>query len=425
MGNVIPCRSEEVTLGAIIEEAQNNKISKSSSTKVDLTDSLRSDDDFLYSSSVRSLHHNPLPILNESEAFSAQPGDAPSATSYLLQSPVNDELGAIQYKFRVLADAQEESRKSGLPILCIEAELPGDVEAGLEVLSHPLLVEAAESLFITVAPAVEEKTNASRYRPSHKHKAWFTTVRFLDEHGQDLVEGIGGDLLCTMLLSVSMVKALQLKNRTIPAYLELLREEETGKQQLLPSGMMRRCDRQGIFGVASLPAAELEFAGLDGVLATRGGKWDDQQLIQVTYDSKRLSYGTLLRFALDRQVADIIYFQSQDESVAAQIEAAHLLQKPQCVKLDQTEEKIVPDNSSSKSDLRRTEMRFVPMTELQATKVNRLIHEGLFNKATHLLSPRQGMILMKSYSKVSERRLDAIDVPIGKAWKIISEQKTH
>jgi hypothetical protein len=346
--------------------------------------------------------------------------------SYLLQSrgiPVKDELGAIQYLHNKIVNAKDHAKECGLPILCVEAEAPGDIDAGNEVLSHPLVVESAETLFVTVAPIIESKNNCNRYRPSKERKAWYTTISFLDKDGNELVPCIGGDQLCTAVLVESMIKSLRLLDLTVPSYLEILREEESGKQMVLPNGVVKRIDRQAMFGVEDHATGEVELGGLDGVLQTEAGCFEGQRVIRVAYDSKSLSYGKLLQFALSQKVGNVIYYQSQDERVAIQMETSRMYEKPEAVKLDE-QARFCPIHDS-KSALRKTEMRYVPLTDLQAMRANRLIHMGSFNKATHLLSPRQGVILMKCYNKVSERSAtEVVHVPIKKAWKCVENRNS-
>lgn len=337
--------------------------------------------------------------------------------------PAKDELGAIQYQHNEIVNAKDHAKECGLPIFCVEAEAPGDIDAGKEVLTHPLVVEAAETLFVTVAPIVDSKNNRNRYRPSKERKAWYTTISFLDKDGNELVPSIGGDQLCATVLVESMIKSLRLLDLTVPSFLEILREEESGKQRVLPNGVVKRIDRQAMFGVKDHATGEVELGGLSGVLQTEPGCSKGQRVIRVTYDSKSLSYGTLLQFALSHKVGNVVYYQSQDERVAMRMEINRMYEKPEAVKLDE-ETKFYPIHHS-KSALRKTEMRYVPLTELQATRANRLIHLGSFNEATHLLSPRQGVILMKCYNKVSERSAtENVHVPIEKAWKCVENRNT-
>ena len=97
------------------------------------------------------------------------------------------------------------------------------------------------------------------------------------------------------------------------------------------------------------------------------------------------------------------------------METTRLIAKPMFVKLDEDDEFMAVYDT--KAALRKTEMRYIPLTELQATRANRLIHNGCFNEATHLLSPRQGKILMKAYTNVSKRTIETVNMPIHEAWK--------
>jgi hypothetical protein len=355
-----------------------------------------------------------------------------SSSFYLLATPSQAELGAIQYAYQDdLEGAEQESSETGWPVLCVQAEVPGDQEAGLNVLSHPLIVEAAESLFVTVSVTLDSDTLATRYRPSPGRKPWCTTLKILDPNPsstgeEELVPEIGGDLLTVGLVAETMIKALKLNQKTVPQYLELLCEEETGRKYLMPSGVIKSVDRVAVLAVADCHEAEVDFAGLEGVLRTQAGIYQGQRVIQVHYASRKVTYGSLLQFAISLDNVQAIYFQSIDERVAAQMEIGKLVEganpPPSLIKLDLEDQQIKPIHDP-KSALRKTEMRYVPLTDLQTTRMNRLIHQGNFHKATHLLSPRQGIILMKSFSNVSQRKL-AIDVPIIKAWKALKDNNS-
>jgi hypothetical protein len=218
--------------------------------------------------------------------------------------------------------------------------------------------------------------------------------------------------------------------------------------------------------------AEVEFAGCAGVLATRaghyhGGPGGQQQhhepkqqhnAVLVSYDSRLLSYCSLVRYALQRRVGQIIYYQTNDERVAATMECDRIRSSSTVQKLESSSTSPVQDNNKCNSDhshsshssrnkdltstartvpfscivpdydpkraLRKTPLKYVPLTSLQATRANRLVHYGRFNEAMHLLSPHQGLILLQKAMRTSTNKEmhEMVDIPIAHAWLCVCEQ---
>lgn len=334
-------------------------------------------------------------------------------TSLRLMTPEEEEMGAIRYQFTCLDDAAREATKCQKPMLCIEVDIPGDVKTGREVLSHPLIVEAAETLFVSVFCRMR------KVPVNVPGKHCYTKVRILDDDGADLVAPLMGKLLCVAKVASAMIEALSVWSQHVPTYLQLLEEEHYGYRILVgPSGCFRRTDRQAVFGVACSKRGEVDFAGIDGVLATRAGYYDRNQVVRVTYDSTQLSYCSLVRYALQRDVAKTIFFQTNEERVLGTIESKRLNIKADLVKfLGPMQPSVDPKHA-----LRKTMLRFVPLTDLQASRANRLVDMGAFHEAVHLLSPRQGQILMRSIQ--NSKRMDVTDLPITSSWKSLLDSTT-
>jgi hypothetical protein len=337
----------------------------------------------------------------------------PVPTSYLFNKNLHDELGPIEYQYRTLEDAKIEAKRTNKPILCVEIEVPGDVDAGTDILSHPLIVEAAESLFVTVRQKARRTTRQSHLEPSRS-----TKVSVMDDSGVDVME-VWGEYLSLAGVSSAMVRGLEASSKNIPAYLQLLREEESGCYRQSPSGTIQRVDRHAVFGMQDSNIGEVEFGGLDGVLSTRRGHIGHQKVVQIKYDSIRLSYSNLVRYALRRDMASIIYYQSNDERIAARVEIERMDNNES--QIDAFVDKTIQPDHDPKHALRQTMLRHVPLTDLQATRANRLVHLGVFNEAMHLLSPRQGRIMMQAMQGGLPRRMDFVDVPFVRAWRSLLE----
>lgn len=376
---------------------------------------------------------NPVPVLAVPSRLPCR--TPPPESHYELKRNQYEELGYLQIEFDSIEHAREEANRREQPILCIEAEVPGSVATGETIFSHPLIVEAAESLFVTVRPTPEEpQDERSRF---FSNSACRTRVRVLDEEGVDVISPC--EHMSFAEVVGAMVQGLESCKKYVPRYLSLLLEEKSGQLQALSKKRFRDIQGIALFGMYDSTGAEVELAGLDGVLSTRSGALTRQKVVQVTYDSRRLSYCTLVRYALRHAGVNVIYFETNEERVAAQLETRRI---EECIQKRQQEqqkngtsselthhtsikvtERIgnIRANQFPKPALRESILRFVPLTDLQACKANRLIHLNRFNEAMHSLSPRQGLIAMQAIRCHRRAFQDVVDVPIEIAWKELSE----
>lgn len=346
------------------------------------------------------------------------------------------ELGYMQFDCQTVAEAQPLALASGKPVLAIETRIPGDSDAGTTIFSHPLVVEACQSLFISVVHSIGEEEEEEQRRASMgkgavlvqrapSGKPCRTKLVFLDpRNGAFLAEPLYGDKLTLACLAWTMVHVQeQWSSRSmVPKYLSLLCEEEMGKvdMNLGSEKGPRQKDYHALFATEDSASCEVEFACLDGVFATRAVFIAGRRGVEISYDSTRVAYCSLVRHALKRDMATVVYFKTNDEKRAAEVEIARIEQSS--VGLEKFEGGTTSDYIPKRA-LRKTPLRFVPMLDIQATRANRLVHLGRFDEAMHLLSPRQGAILMHAM-RVTGQKLchEVIDVPITVAWVSMSER---
>jgi len=393
----------------------------------------------------------PTRTKNTSEAVVMKP-----PFSYTLKKNDWDEqLGYLDVRFDSFEDAISATASRGdggdvghTIVLGIhtysDSDLLTDIDNARNVFSHPLIAEAIDTLFVAVhRKDVDDEITASTrndYDGVVCRASSLTTRKckssiiinnkrsrpaacFLDDCGNCLVPMICVDRLNKAALVMAMIKALEVCHRPVPKYLTILRDEECGRhgEDYRSTGWergvpLRPKEKQAVFGVADSALGEVQFAGLDGVLKTQVGHIEHQRAVAVDYDSNRVSYSCLVRHAFQRGLARVIYFRTNDERIAALIEVGRVQEGCQLVELSSGT--VIHPDIDPKRDLRRTPFRFVPLTGLQSTRVNRLVHLGRFDEAMHILSPRQGLILMKAMQHVSAQKSfhEVVDVPILPAW---------
>ena len=106
------------------------------------------------------------------------------------------ELGDIQWR-RKFDDAVAESKRSRKPLLVLFQEVPGCstcVNYGDLVLRHPLIVEAAETLFVPVAIYNNIPGDDERVLKAFKETAWNNpVVRIVSADQADLCPRVADD----------------------------------------------------------------------------------------------------------------------------------------------------------------------------------------------------------------------------------------
>ncbi len=268
------------------------------------------------------------------------------------------ELGDVKW-LRNFDTAQAQAKKAGKPILILFDEVPGCQTCshyGQSVLSHPLLVEAAETEFVPLAiynnTPGHDRSVLERYRePSWNNPV----VRIVDSAGEPVVERLNGDY-SQHGLARTMVAALEKAGRPVPAYLSILEEE-----------LRPQVDR-AVFSMYCFWSGEMCLGDVDGVVGTRTGYASGKEVVEVTYDPARLSRDDLVRVVTQRQ--------------CGKLEAAPSF------RFSETDDKY---------QLRHTPWAFVPMTALQASRANALIGKG--SDPSPVFSSRQRAIFRAASQK--------------------------
>ena len=296
------------------------------------------------------------------------------------------ELGEIgwQYSGSTFDDAKKAARESGKPMLVVFQEIPGCATCrnfGRDVLSHPLIVDAARDAFVTVAVRNNSSGDAdAAVRDSYKEPAWNNpVVRILDADGEDLVPRLSGRWTVEAV-AAGMGEAL--KGRDVPPWLDLFTMEHRARQR----GLAR-----ARFSMYCFWTGEIEFGRQAGVIATTAAFDAGREVVDVVYDPTLVDFETLAQRAASRQCADTIYWSNDAERAVAERIAPSRNARLQSVSR--------PDRDP-KHALGSTSLRFVPLMPMQALRLNTMVaaRSSRAELEAHL-SPAQASVW---------RRVDAI-----------------
>lgn len=305
-------------------------------------------------------------------AIATASDQAPDKPAYLSRP---SELGDVNW-LRDFDEAVQKSKTTCTPLLILFQEVPGCstcVNYGEQVLSYPLIVEAAESLFIPVAvfnniPGPDEKT-----LKSFKEKAWNNpVVRIVSPDRADLVPKVAGNYTVAGLAG-AMVAALTKENRQAPKYLRLLSEEATARAR----GVER-----ATFAMHCFWEGEGALGGIDGVVGTMPGFLDKLEVVEVEFDPEVVDYDMLVKKAQSAECAARVFTRSD-----GQHKTATKLVGRSAVRHDG---RVRPDKQP-KYYLSKSPLCHVPMTGIQACRVNAAV--GSKSDARIYLSPRQSQLL--------------------------------
>ncbi len=296
------------------------------------------------------------------------------------QNPI--EAGDVHWE-RSLEQAKLLSTKKEKPILILFQEIPGCSTCrnyGQKVLSHPLLVEAIDSLFIPLLIHNNKRGADKKTLQYFKEPAWNNpVVRIVDDQLQDLTPRIAGQYTKQALVA-GMIQALHQQHLEIPLYLQLLSEELNARKSGLETTY---------FSMYCFWAGEKYLGGLKGVYSTTAGFMDGKEVVQVVYNPLEISYLTLMQSAAEVRCGDEVYTNDPVEVRQAKITLGKSKVHPQ---------KTFKPDKTPKYYLSKTPYKYVQMTALQACRANSMIAKG--QNCDSIFSPGQ----MKAFRAASSKR---------------------
>ena len=255
-----------------------------------------------------------------------------STSGLTAPEPQPEELGQVHW-LRDLQAGQAEAAKTGKPLLVLFQEVPGCSNCthfGNNTLSHPLIVEAIETYFVPVCIYNNRGGQDAEALQTFNESAWNNpVVRIVRADYKDVVLRMP-DFRSSLPLVNGLRRALELTGTAVPRYLELLEEE----LQARAAGL-----QTATFSMYCFWSGEGPFGAIPGVI----GRADLQARTQ-----------------------------------------------PKGATACQKNEGFRADNEP-KYYLAKTNYRYLPMTTLQACRVNSLVGQGQSPDA--LLSARQLALL--------------------------------
>lgn len=281
------------------------------------------------------------------------------------------ELGQVDW-IRNYDQAVIKAKQQNKPLLVLFQEVPGCSTSsgyGKNVLSHPQIVEAIETLFVPIAIYNNHGGEDERILKSFGEPSWNNpVVRIITPERKDLVTRLNGDYTKAGLVR-AMITALHNDNKPVPQYLNLLAQElnvNSGRSE------------QAVFAMDCFWVGEGKLANVNGVISTEPGFMGGYEVVALQYNPDIISYGELLKKAKSQNVVRHMFTVNSEQSSIAKAIVGDNKVSPKAA--------FRPD-SRPKYYMSGTPYKYVPMTNTQTARVNAAL--GGLQSPNVFLSPRQ------------------------------------
>lgn len=314
-----------------------------------------------------------LPAAIFAWVFAYPGGTTEPAPTPTYRSPLGNpiELGKVKW-LRNLEEAQAQSDREEKPIFLLFQEVPGCSTCrnyGGQVLSHPLVVEAIETLFVPLAIHNNKQGYDAKVLRSFGEPSWNNpVVRIIKSDKKDLAPRLSGQYHLSALVN-TMILSLQIARVEIPEYLRLLEEELSAREQgLAEANLSMYCFWSG----------EKNLGQLEGVIETQAGFMNGKEVVQVKYDPEKIALPAIVEHGAKTGCADQVFVDDPAlQKQAQQVLSASKVSGEGQFRLDR----------EPKYYLAHSHYQYVPMTQLQAARANSLLAHRKSPEA--ILSPRQ------------------------------------
>jgi len=323
--------------------------------------------------------------------FLLTPNQAQLSFSIPKDNPI--ELGQVNW-LRDYDQAVKISKKEGKPIFILFQEVPGCATCqnfGNDVLSHPFIVEMIETHFTPLAVFNNVKGKDRETLNKFNEPTWNNpVVRVVDSNGKDIVDRLGRQWTA-LAVSYSITNALEKSKKEIPQYFKIYQEELIGR-----SGEVKEAN----LAMYCFWTGEKELAKMDGILSTEPGYMNGHEVVKIEYNPYITSLEKIVPVAKKVNCADEVYI---DDKVKLNVPVKNTA--------------AYRKDRDDKYYLSRTPYKIIPMTTLQAAKVNSAI--GSRQSPEQYLSPRQ----IELFNYLKGKKIESqIGVNLEKVWhKLITD----
>jgi len=306
-----------------------------------------------------------------------KPNESKSSNTFTKKVNQHEELGDVNWE-RDFEKGIAASKAMDKPVFLLFQEVPGCSTCrnyGADVLSHPQIVEAIETLFVPVAIFNNKRGKDAEVLKYYKEPSWNNpVVRIVDSKKKNIIKRVAGNYSKLGIVH-AMVFALQAEDKAIPTYLKLLKEsleaEATGIET-------------ATFSMYCFWTGEKKLGSVDGVLETQPGFMNGHEVVTVKYNPILISHKELVE--------------------EAENSSCRVVDKTSKFRMDR----------EPKYYLSKSIYRFIPMTQLQAAKVNAKIGSHL--SPDEFLSPRQLSLLTSIKKNPKKKWKSAINVDLNEGW---------
>lgn len=304
---------------------------------------------------------------------------------FILGSPIDPqpvELGKVQW-LRDYDHAMVEAQKKQLPVLILFQEVPGCStcqQYGQQVLSHPLIVDLIHTNFVPLAIYNNKRGKDAEILARYEEPSWNNpVVRIVDDSGEMVAPRLAGNYSALGLVR-AIKQAIINNQRVVPEYLYLLENELIAQRAALETAT---------YSMYCFWTGEKVFGAVEGVVKTRAGWSGGREVVQVQYNPNILSKKSLDKIA----------------------------QQNSCQKLSETQ---IRDDRTPKYYLSNSDLQYVPLTELQASRINARLANG--ENYLDLLSPTQQKWLFTVQKSSKKQYKNLVQMDIAQAWEIFEKQ---
>ena len=246
------------------------------------------------------------------------------------------------------------------PLLILFDEIPGCQtcrDFGSGPLSHPVIVKTIADEFVAVAVANNIKGADAEVLARYKEQAWNNPiVRLLDADGKDIVPR--QEDYSAHVMMKRMIAALEKSKRAVPMELTAAATGVAIKPET------------AVFAMHCYWVGEAKLGLLDGVVGTRIGELQKDEVVEVTFDANVIDFSTLVKKAMEIDCSHRVFARTDEQFKLAE----KLVGK----KVTRTDDAIDCNTQQQWHMAKLHLYHYLPLSPYQATKVNAMIaHDRL------------------------------------------------